>query len=60
MAHIDKEKCIPCGLCFGSFSDVFFQWSDGKAEVINNGTLTEEQQKTYNEVKPMCPVNAIE
>ena len=60
MAHIDKEKCMPCGLCYGSYPDVFVQWADGKAEVVNNGNLTEEQQKTYDEVKPMCPVGAIE
>lgn len=60
MAHINKEKCIPCGLCFGSYPGVFKQWADGKAEVIDDGNLTDEQQKTYDEVKPMCPVSAIE
>ncbi len=60
MAHINKEKCIPCGLCFNSFSEVFKQWADGKAEVVNDGKLNEEQQKIYDEVKPMCPASAIE
>ena len=60
MANIDKSKCLPCGLCFGTYSTVFKQWEDGKAEVINKGELTPDEQKIYDEAKPMCPVGAIE
>lgn len=60
MAHIDQSKCIPCGLCFDTQPTVFIQWKDNKAEVVNDGKLTDEQQKIYDDTKPMCPVGAIE
>ncbi len=60
MASIDKTKCLPCGLCFSTHPEVFVLWKDGKAEVVNEGNLTPEQQAIYDEVKWQCPVWAIE
>jgi len=60
MANIDKSKCISCGMCFGTYTTVFKQWDDGKAEVINKGELTNEEKEIYKEAQPMCPVGAIE
>lgn len=57
--HIDREKCIGCGLCAGICTDVFKMNSEGIAEVKNDADF-KKNEKGIREAAESCPVEAIE
>lgn len=65
MITVDKSRCMPCGLCFRSYDNVFVQGADGKAEVKaelkdkKDEELTQAEKDSYAAAKGTCPVEAI-
>lgn len=55
-ASVDEEKCIGCGACTASCSDVFELGDDGKAHVKKDADCSKCDCKSVVE---NCPVNAI-
>ncbi len=56
--EVDKDLCIGCGACFGSYPEVFEQDDDGLAKAVNkevDGALEEMAV----EASEGCPVDAI-
>ena len=51
---VDGDTCIGCGLCVGTYSDVFTFNDDGKATVIAEMDETLAEDAIGN-----CPVGAI-
>lgn len=51
---VDKDACVGCGLCVGSYPDAFEFDDEGKARVI--GDLDEA---TAEEAIASCPAGAI-
>jgi len=56
MVKVDKEKCIGCGSCASTCSEVF-KVEEGKAHVVSGKESAEDEcvQKAIDE----CPVDAI-
>lgn len=53
---VDKNKCIGCGLCTAIADKTFRIGKDGKSEVFNQNSDSEEKIK---EAISSCPVTAI-
>ena len=51
---VDQEKCIGCGACEATCSDVF-ELKDGKSQVKEKNTVKE----CAKEAESACPVQAI-
>ncbi len=51
---VNKDLCVGCGLCVGSYSDVFTFDADNKAEVI-----AECDDSVAEEAVASCPAGAI-
>ncbi len=51
---IDKDACIGCGLCVGTYPEVFAFADDGKAEVVG-----EADDASLEDAIANCPVGAI-
>ena len=56
MPKIDKEKCIGCGLCTTTCSNVFELSSDGKSQVKKDA---KGDEKCIKEAVGGCPAQAI-
>ncbi len=56
---VNKDKCIGCGFCVGTCSEVFDFDDDNQAKVIENPVSEENEEKAI-EAKDGCPVGAIE
>lgn len=54
MIKIDKEKCIGCGLCACSCSEVFEMDNNNKVQI-----KSQEELHCIKEAMDTCPVNAI-
>ena len=54
MVNVDKEKCVGCGLCADSNSDVF-EMVEGAAQVKAGQEGNEDVQSQIDS----CPVGAI-
>ena len=54
MVKVDKGKCIGCGLCAQTCSEVFKMGTDGKSEVKAQKNLP-----CVKEAIDACPVDAI-
>ncbi len=52
---VNKDACVGCGLCVGSYSDVFTFDADNKAEVV-----AECDESVAEEAIASCPAGAIE
>lgn len=57
MFKVDKDKCIGCGACVGTCSEVFDFDDDGLAIVRNNPT--EENMDLALTAMENCPTGAI-
>ncbi len=55
---VNKDKCIGCGMCIGTLSDIFDYNDEGLAEVIKND-IGEEFKEDIEEVASSCPGGAI-
>ena len=51
---VDKDLCIGCGLCVGTYDSAFTFDAEGKAEVIG-----EIDENTADEAIASCPAGAI-
>lgn len=51
---VDKDLCVGCGLCVGSYAEVFAFDDENKAEVIG-----ELDEATAEEAIASCPAGAI-
>lgn len=58
MFKVNKEKCIGCGACVGTCSEVFDFDDDNLATVKEQPT--EENLELATEALENCPVGAIE
>lgn len=58
MFKVNKDKCIGCGACVGTCSDVFTFGDDGLAEVKQEPN--EENLVLVTEAMENCPTGAIE
>ncbi len=54
MVKINKEKCIGCGACTSTCSEVFEMGDDGKAKVKAQKNLPCVKEAIDN-----CPVDAV-
>lgn len=57
-ATIDREGCIPCGLCASICPEVFRMADDGLAEVRTD-PVPESAEETAKEAQDNCPVYVI-
>ncbi len=57
MFKVEKEKCIGCGACVGTCSDVFDFDDDGQAYVANQPN-NENMEKAVEALEG-CPTSAI-
>ena len=57
--NVDKEKCLNCGMCVSSYSDVFEWDEDGSIKVKDNVSM-EEVLARKEEILEICPSGAIE
>jgi ferredoxin len=55
---VDKEKCIGCGACVGTCSDVFEFGDDGLAKVRVEEVEEEEKECSLTALEG-CPTSAI-
>ncbi len=53
MVSVDKDKCIGCGACASTCSEVF-KMKDGKAQVVSDKDVPCVKEAIEN-----CPVDAI-
>lgn len=58
MVQVDKDACIACGLCFGTYQNLFHFGDDGKASVVKQPE-TDEEEKMVQDAIDACPVGAI-
>ena len=56
---VDKEKCLGCGMCVGTNSDVFEFDDDGLAKA-NSDMINDDNIEEVKEAINSCPVGAIE
>jgi ferredoxin len=56
MVKVDKEKCIGCGLCASTCSEVF-EMKDGKSNVKKGKQKSDAE--CVKEAIDNCPVGAI-
>lgn len=52
---VNKDACVGCGLCVGTFSDVFTFDDDNKAKVV-----AEADESVAEDAIASCPAGAIE
>lgn len=57
MFKVEKERCIGCGACVGTCSEVFDFDDDGQAHVINQPN--DENTEKAIEALEGCPTSAI-
>ena len=53
---IDREKCINCGTCVATYSELFEFADDGDVVVKKDADFT---GKDLDEIKGVCPQEAI-
>ena len=51
---IDKDACIGCGLCTGTYPEIFAFDDEGKAEAVAEG-----EDAAIDDAIASCPVGAI-
>jgi ferredoxin len=54
--YIDQEECIGCGACVDSCPDVFAMNDDNVAEIVSDGSASEEE---IQDAIDSCPVECI-
>ena len=52
--RVNKDNCIGCGCCIGSFPDSITFDDDGKAEIIS------VNDEDIEDILSICPMSAIE
>ena len=58
---INKDKCIGCGMCVSTLSEVFDFDDDGQAKVIENPVKEENEEQAAELASDNgCPTGAIE
>ena len=57
MFKVEKERCIGCGACVGTCSDVYDFDDDGQA-IVKNQPTNENMEKAIEGLEG-CPTNAI-
>jgi len=57
MIRVDAGKCIGCGLCVDSCSDIFQMDGQGRATVIKGRTGQDDE--TVRKIAAACPAGAI-
>lgn len=59
---IDKDNCVGCGACFGSYPELFKEGEDGLAEVVEQEKeykYSEDEEKNVEEAESACAGGAI-
>ncbi|HOF44354.1 ferredoxin, partial [Candidatus Pacearchaeota archaeon] len=54
----NKNKCIGCGACAATYSEIFHMEDDGKAGV-KSGVDAKKNAKSIKEAIKNCPAEAI-
>lgn len=58
---VNKDKCIGCGMCVSTLSEVFDFDEDGQAKVIETPVKEENEEKAAELASDNgCPTGAIE
>ncbi len=58
-AHVDKQKCLGCGICIDVCPDVFETDDEGLAQV-KVAVVPAEAESSCREAAEQCPEQAID